>query len=485
MMTVKYRLIDRQFISILTLSLTLSFIFSPMIALAQGTRITPPKNGYTVEQDVELGQQVAAQVRQQMPIFPENSEATRYVESVGRRLVAAAPTQFRQPSFRYKFDVVNARDINAFALPGGPMFVNRGMIEAAANEGEMAGVMAHELSHVLLRHGTAQATKQQSAKAQLPALLGAIGGAIIGGNLGGMVAQGAQLGSAAYLLRFSREYETQADVLGAQIMSRAGYDPEDLANMFRTIEESSRGGGGPEWLSSHPNPGNRYERITQEANLIGSDRGRGNYNTAEFSRVRSSLRGMAQAPTSAEIEQGRARNPQSGGRQYPNDSRIEQSVESPSSSYRSYTGANIFRISVPSNWQQFEDQSSVTFAPRGAYGNYQGQPVFTHGAIAGVANVRANNLEQASEQYVGSLLQSNSYLQAQNRFQRTTISGRRGLAISLAGRSPVTGRNEVVNVYTTTTGNGQLFYLINVAPNNDFSSYSRVFSNIVQSIRLN
>ncbi|MCI0663086.1 MAG: M48 family metalloprotease, partial [Acidobacteria bacterium] len=169
--------------------ISLALLLMPFSVLAQGTRIEMPKNKYSVDQDVQLGKEGAAEVKRQLPILPENSESDRYVESVGRRLVAAIPTQFQQPKFNYTFDVVNARDINAFALPGGPMFVNRGMIEAARTEGEMAGVMAHEISHVVLRHGTANASKQQSAKAQLPALGGAILGAIIGGGLGGVVAQ--------------------------------------------------------------------------------------------------------------------------------------------------------------------------------------------------------------------------------------------------------------------------------------------------------
>src|SRR5262249_50855283 len=162
--------------------------------------------------------------------------------------VAAIPREYQHSEFNYEFDVVNTRDINAFALPGGPMFVNRGMIEAARNEGEMAGVMAHEISHVALRHGTAQATKAQ--KFQLPALGPAILGAIMGGNVGSVISQGTKFGLGAYLLKYSREYESQADTLGAQIMARAGYDPRDLANMFRTIQEQSGGRGGPEWLSS-------------------------------------------------------------------------------------------------------------------------------------------------------------------------------------------------------------------------------------------
>src|SRR5438067_2114290 len=153
------------------------------------TRVTPPANKYQPSQDVELGRQAAAEARQQLPIMRDD-EVSSYVERIGRRLVDAIPPDLRHPEFQYTFETVNVREINAFALPGGPMFVNRGMIEAAATEGEVAGVMAHELSHVVLRHGTAQAGK--ATKYEIGALLGAITGAVIGGGLGTVVAQGTQ-----------------------------------------------------------------------------------------------------------------------------------------------------------------------------------------------------------------------------------------------------------------------------------------------------
>ena len=122
--------------------------------------------------------------------------------------------------------------------------------------------MAHELAHVLLRHGTANATKAQGF--QIGALAGAIAGAVIGGGWGEVISQGSQFGLGTWLMKYSREYERQADIVGVQIMARAGYDPRDLAHMFETIQKQG-GNGGPEWLSSHPNPGNRTQYINQEA----------------------------------------------------------------------------------------------------------------------------------------------------------------------------------------------------------------------------
>src|SRR5256886_5771899 len=237
----------------LVMILSAAIFMVPVSAVAQ-TRISYHPNKYKTQDDVRLGRQAAGEAEQQFPLL-RDTEVTAYVERVGQRLVASIPPEFQHPEFRYYFKIVNASDINAFALPGGPMYVNRGMIEAARTEGEMAGVMAHELSHVALRHGTAQATKAQKYSL-LAGVLG-IGGTILGGPALGQLAA-APVG--VYFLKFSREYETEADVLGAQIMARAGYDPHDLANMFQTIERTSGGGGGG-FLSDHPGPANRYARI--------------------------------------------------------------------------------------------------------------------------------------------------------------------------------------------------------------------------------
>ena len=195
---------------------------------------------------------------------------------------------------------MNVREINAFALPGGPMFVNRGMIEAAHTEGEVAGVMAHELSHVVLRHGTAQASK--ATKYEVGQVAGAILGAIIGGGWGQVVAQGTQFGLGTAFLRFSREYERQADLEGAQIMARAGYDPRDMANMFKTIEKQG-GSGGPQWLSDHPNPGNRSDYITKEAQALRVDNPI--RDTRGFEQVQAHLKQLPPAPTTEEATRTR------------------------------------------------------------------------------------------------------------------------------------------------------------------------------------
>jgi predicted Zn-dependent protease len=210
----------------------LLFVLLVSVTVGAQTVIEPPENKYSIRDDVTIGRRAARDIEKQLPLLSERGRVDNYVEALGRRLARTIPSRYRHRGFVYRFDVVNVRDVNAFALPGGPLYINRGLIQAVGNEGELAGVMAHEIAHIALRHGTAQATEAQSLRYQLPSLGAAILGAIIGGAAGGIVSQGTQLGLGIYFLKYKREYEEQADILGTQIMARAGYDPRDLANMF-------------------------------------------------------------------------------------------------------------------------------------------------------------------------------------------------------------------------------------------------------------
>ena len=447
----------------------------PFSALAQ-TQIKYHSNKYSVQDDVKLGRQAAQEVEAQLPLL-RDEQIRGYVENVGRRLVANIPSQFQHSEFSYYFKVVNARDINAFALPGGPMYVNRGMIEAARTEGEMAGVMAHEIAHVALRHGTAQATKGQ--KYGTLAAIAGIAGTIFGGQ---GVGQLAQAPFAVYMLKFSREYETEADILGAQIMAASGYDPRDLANMFRTLEQQGGGGGG--FLSDHPSPSDRYARINREAqslrvNPSGND-------SRDFARVQARLRGQQSAPTMAEIQRSGQRYPTGENTgNYPNNPPSGR-VAYPSSRYQNY---NIFnggvQVSVPNNWRQINDQSTVWFVPEGAYGQYNGQAVFTHGTSFGVAQTNNNrNLQRATEELINGLAQGNSNLRTSGGFQRTSLSGRNALFATLSNRNEATGYPENVRVITTQLRDGQLFYMIAVAPQNE-RNFETAFNTIMRSVRIN
>jgi beta-barrel assembly-enhancing protease len=439
------------------------------------TRVTPPSNKYSPAEDVELGRKAAAQAEQQLPILRDDM-ISGYVEDIGRRLSAAIPSELRHPEFRYSFKVVNVREINAFALPGGPMYVNRGMIEAAKNEGEIAGVMAHELSHVALRHGTAQASK--ATKYEIGAIAGQVLGAIIGGNVGAVVAQGSQFGLGAAFMRFGREYERQADIEGAQIMARAGYDPRDMANMFKTIEAKGGGAGLPEWLSDHPNPGNRYEYISREAQALRvTDPVR---DTRGFDQARARLLQMAPAPTTAEASRTAENRPRGTSGSSTGLGR----VEAPSGRFVTYRAGSLFQISVPDNWRQLTGSQSVTFAPQGGYATSGGQSVFTHGVEAGEAAAAGRDLQGATDALVASLVQANPSLRRASDYRSANVGDRRGLRVDLTNTSDATGQPERIALYTALLADGHLFYAVAVAPREDFGEYDSTFAKVIGSLRL-
>lgn len=455
--------------------ITLIAIAAMPLSLAAQTQIKYHSNKFSVQDDVKLGRQAAQEAEQQFPLL--NDEQTRsYVERVGERLVAAIPQQFQHPEFDYYFKVVNARDINAFALPGGPMYVNRGMIEAAKTEGEMAGVMAHEISHVALRHGTAQATKSQ--KYSTLAAIAGIAGTIATGNAG--IGQLAQAPFGVYLLKFSREYETEADILGAQIMAQAGYNPQDLANMFRTIQQQGGGGGG--FLSDHPSPSDRYERINREAQALRVNGG--TRDSREFARIQERLRGYGSAPSMAEIQQSGQRYPSGENTSYPRNVPTGR-VESPSTRYQNVSIFNGgVRVNVPSNWRQFNEGSSVWFAPEGGYGSVNGQAVFTHGTNFGVAQTNNRNLQRATDEIINSFAQGNRNLRANGNYQRTTIDGRQALWSTLSNVNEATGRPETIRLITTQLSNGQVLYMVAVTPQGE-RNFDRAFNQVLTSVRIN
>ncbi len=447
------------------------------------TRIEPEydDNKYTTAQDVQIGKDAAVQVRREYPML-NDAASERLVDRIGKRLSANIPPDYRHPPFQYTFDVVNMREINAFALPGGPMFVNRGMIEASGSEAEVAGVMAHELAHVALRHGTLQASKAQ--KFQIGAIAGQILGAIVGGNAGAVIAQGSEFGLGAYFLKYSREYEREADLLGAQIMARAGYDARAMATMFETIaEQGSR--GGPEWLSSHPNPGNRSAAIRKEAGMLAAPTYAGN--ATEFRNVKSRLGSMSAAPTAEQVARAQQQGQQVPGQGQPvGTSGNTVRVAAPSSQWRSYQPNNALRVTVPANWNQIAGESGVMYVPEGGY--YQGQngaTAFTHGVQVGAINAGQQSLQAATDALIQSFTQSNPDLRRATNYSRTTVGGRNGLTTTLTNRSAVTGQQERIILSTASLGDGSTLFVIGVAPQSEFRAYQSVFNRVRQGIVIN
>ena len=462
-----------------TLALTVAIgVWLP--GLAAQSLIKLPKNRYTPEQDVKLGLEAAAEVRQQYPII-EDQEIARYLTRLGDRLVAVAPAELKQPVYQYSFTPVNLKEINAFALPGGPMFVHRGMFDAAASEGEVVGVMAHELSHVLLRHGTANASKAQNPWLQLGQLAGAIGGGVVGGAAGAAIAQGSQFGLGTLLLRYSRDFEKQADLLGTQIMARAGYDPRALAHMFETIakETQASGGSGPQWMSSHPNPGNRTQYINAEAATLTIA---APADTSGFSTVKTAFAAMPPAKSMGDVARGKGGS--GSGESAPTAVGTPgQPVAKPSTQFRTISGGKIFQASVPSEWKDVPSKSAIKVVPQNGYGPLNGQTVFSHGVEFGLLKASTRDLQQATNAWLKTIGESNPELKLAGQQQQMQISQRSALATPLVNPSPLGGQEQIV-IYTTFLADGTLFYYLTIAQEKDAEAFQEAFRKIGQSIRL-
>jgi predicted Zn-dependent protease len=222
------------------------------------TVLKPGWNLFTPEQDIQIGRRASANVGRQVLLL-NDPRVDNYLDALGKKLASYAPGY----KFPYQYRCVNDENVNAFALPGGFIYIDRGVIEAADDEAQLAGVMAHETSHVALRHGTNQVSKADAW--QIP--LGVLGNA---GGLGRLMAQlGGGFTLNSIVLKYSRDDETQADVLGTQILFDAGYDPRALAQFFEKIEAESKGKEPAQFFSDHPNPGNRIGRIDEEVDKLG------------------------------------------------------------------------------------------------------------------------------------------------------------------------------------------------------------------------
>jgi len=255
----------------------------------------PGKAPMTRPQQMQMGFQAASQVYQQMPVLPDTSPETQYIRKLGKRLVATIPAQNSWP---FEFHTVPQKEINAFALPGGPMFVNVGTITAASNEAELAAVMGHEMSHVYMQHSA-----KQQGKAQTTETIAGIAGAILGetehGVIGSMAQEGLKFGAQGLMLKYSRTDEAQADHVGAIILYKAGYNPQAMADFFKKL--AAEGSAGPQFLSDHPNPGNREEAIQKEIASWPPQK----YNTGDgsFAATRQHAAGL-KVYTAQEIAQG-------------------------------------------------------------------------------------------------------------------------------------------------------------------------------------
>ncbi|HVS30515.1 MAG TPA: M48 family metallopeptidase [Thermoanaerobaculia bacterium] len=489
-------------------SFALALALMMSVAVANGqTQIKSGFNLFSAEQDVEIGRQSAAEAERQLPILNDR-EVEAYVNNIGRKLAANAGG----PKFPYTFKVVNASDINAFALPGGPIYLNRGIIDNARNEGEVAGVLAHEIAHVALRHGTHQASKAYGAQAGISILGGLLGGRV-GNNTAQILNVLGGVGLNALFLKFSRELETQADVRGAQILAASGYSPTDMISFFNQLAkvDSSKK---TTWMSHHPAPPDRQARIQKEAQLLRVT-SNPTQNVAQLNRVKTQMARYGAAPTTAQIAQGTARSttPTTANRTQTSSagSSVLQGVEAPSSSMRAYTSrSGIYKVNHPSNWRVYEEGTTgVTIAPEGGIGNVGGKTEVVYGAIVnhydpfgaatssrstrfGLRTGRTNDvysssitLRDASNDLVAQIRNTSPHLSPiRNSTQTFRITGGAAMATGLRGTNPNTRLQERVTVVTRQLHDDHLVYMLFVTPEKDASRYGNVMQAMINSLQI-
>lgn len=439
----------------------------------------------------ELGLKAAAEVYRQMPVLPDSNPVSRYVQQLGSRLVTVIPSDRSWP---YQFHVIEQKDINAFALPGGPIFINVGTINAVRNEAELAGVLSHEMSHVYMQHSAKQAPKQAWAN-----ILGALGG-VLGGAAGDLAQMGIQLGAGTLLMRYSRKDEAQADAVGAIIMYKAGYNPRAMAEFFQNLELIV-GNGGPQLLSDHPNPGNRVEAVDKEI----ADWPPRQYlaSSPAFEQIKDQARNLV-AYSAQEIADGARtgrwalENQKSGS--IPPDMQAAAAGAGPANnadianvSYRDIAPSGDFKnfegndlsIAYPGNWQVAVGQRSVTIAPAAGIG----QNAIAYGAIgASTPNVDATSLNDVTQSLIQNLQETNPGLRIYDSSRKIQIAGGEALSTMLQGNSPIAQNGRALPerdwLITLRRPEGGMLHLVFIAPEPDFPRLLPTYQRMLESLQL-
>ncbi len=426
---------------------------------------------FSAQEEVQAGQQAAAEVPKQLPVLPDSSPLSQYVSSLGHRLAEHAPGE----KWPYNFHVVNQKEINAFALPGGPIFVNVGTIQAADNEAQLAGVIAHEISHVVQRHGTRAASKQMAA--QIP--LGVLGSILGGGTLGQMATQGISFGIGSYFLRNSREAEKEADLLGTDIMYDTGYDPHEMARFFEKIKQQ---GGSPslQFLSDHPDPGNRVEYVSAEVRTLPSKQ---TYlaDSSDFRQVKQEVAGM-KPMTAQEIA---AWQKQGGGA--GTQAVIAGNVSPAASQNLRAFNHDDYQIAYPENWQLIGDHTSaVTIAPQ----NGVTQNAVAIGVMISAYQPEEPNasLDNNTHALLASLRQSNPDLRQIGNDEAIRVNNAEGKSVELIGSSPIQQNGRPIQerdwLVTTRRSDGALLYLVFISPDKDSSSLRPTFEQMLRTLKV-
>lgn len=454
-----------------TFILTAVLMVQPAALLAQTKIPKPGFNFFSKDQDVQLGKEAAAQVDREMPIL-HNAELDAWLNKLAQPLIS----QPEAGGYPFQFHWVNDDSINAFALPGGPVYMNIGVLKNADDEGQVVGVLAHEISHVGLRHGT-----NQVSKANLFSIPAMIGGAMLGDNslLGQLGQLGIGVGLNSVLLKYSRGAESQADELGAILMHRAGYNPIDMANFFEKLQAlSGKSSAVTNWFSTHPDPGNRVKAIQKE--ILTFDKRGYNRDTGDFAQMKALASKLPPPP----------KQPQGGASAAGQPSTAEippvSSLEAPSSRAKTYQ-SSMYTVSYPENWQVAQgEQGSTTIMPSyGLVNTGNGGSAFGYGSIfTERSNSSSQRIEEVAATISQDVIRNNPGLQVTEEPQRILVNGKRAVIYMMNGPSAFQGHQENVVLIVVERSATDTVSAIFVAPDRDYSKFEPTFKRILNSLQV-
>ncbi len=475
----------------LSIRIVTLLVMAPLISFSQTGQSGARRsfNLFTPQQEVEIGRRSASAVEKRLPLVSD-AVAVEYVDRLGRTLIARA----RVASYPYSFKIANVSEVNAFAFPGGPIYITRGMIEAARDESELAGALAHEIAHVALRHGSSQASKSYLAHVGFCALGGFVGGDPVTDVIGAI----GGFGFNTVFLKHSPEAEAEAEALAAQILARAGYDSREMTAFFRALRRGERVEASKlrPFLDDHPQ--SRGEQASEPPP-------KPQISTSDFNRIQTRV---AQSPVAANVTTTARRGP-TMAEEALNQTPLSVEIERPSPHMRDYwrPGGFWFRAQYPEDWLAYPsgDGLGVTLVPPGGIIETGVQKRLVCGAVINRYRPIGDNslwtgLPQRSFRYVGGrgelveaandlldcALQNNPHLDfVRGSDRRGSIEGARAIALTLSGRSPATGRGERAQIYARELDDGDIVYAIFVAPDDEYGDFRPVFERMLRGLKIN
>jgi Zn-dependent protease with chaperone function len=437
-----------------------SLLLGAFLLLATGQGL----NFFSAKQDAEIGSELARAAQQSLPLVRE-ANLTGYFTAIGQRVTRTASASMG----RYRFHIVNSKEINSLGFPGGEIYVNRGLIDIASNDDEIAAILAHEAGHVSARHGTAKLSRQLLMQSPLSI---ATGLPTMDGLKEQLMRLGISLGIDAPFLRYSRDHELEASLAALRLLADARFDPNALRTLLEKINEIGTGDGAglPAFLFNHPQSVTMPPQIAEQIDLLASPQRRARA-SAGFRTFRAALQKLA----------------------YP----VAEVVTPPAIDTipNVFTHAqDYYRLGYPADWQV------TRTGPNGAIitpvaGVQTLREDISHGVIfdlfdLSIAN-RTLTLQEATNRLIVFLRQRNQDPKKPDDSLRivpgaevpTLVSDEPGLRTVMIGKSRATGSFEVVWVVTRVYYQS-LFYMVFVAPEDEFSTYQPIFEQMIGSVRL-